>query len=67
MLQKVLLKQNTRFFLWVKILLKYKESVPDRTKITVEFGSTGVHISYIPASSCVIIASWLIYVEIDRL
>lgn len=33
----------------VKILLKYKESVPDRTKITVEFGTTGVHISYMPA------------------
>lgn len=33
----------------VKVLLKYKESVPDRTKITVEFGTTGVHISYMPA------------------
>lgn len=33
----------------VKILLKYKESVPDRTKISVEFGTTGVHISYMPA------------------
>lgn len=33
----------------VKILFKYKESVPDRTKITVGFGTTGVHISYMPA------------------
>lgn len=32
----------------VMILLKYKESVPDRTKITVGFGTTGVHISYMP-------------------
>lgn len=37
-------------YLRVKILLKYKESVPDRTKITAEFGTTtGVHILYIPA------------------
>lgn len=33
------------------ILLKYKESVPDRTKITVGFGTTGVHISYMPVLS----------------
>lgn len=31
--------------LQVEILLKYKESVPDRTKITVEFGAIGVHVS----------------------
>lgn len=38
-------------WLQVEILLKYKESVPDRTKITAEFGATGVHVSYMPAQS----------------
>lgn len=46
---------NKKTDIQVMILLKYKESVPDRTKITVGFGTTGVHISSMPVLSFIAI------------
>lgn len=54
-MNKVYRKVIKKADIQVMILLKYKESVPDRTKITVGFGTTGVHISYMPVLSFIAI------------